>query len=268
MITKPTKLTTSAALAAALSMIATPAAAAELPYVGLSHVGSSDVEVQTGEAETQFNQRRYRGRRYRNRGVDAGDVVAGVLVLGAIAAIVGSGRSRDRNRTRERDRDYRERDDRRDRTTSESRGLENATSICVEQVQRGSERVEDISSARRTTDGWRVAGTLTSGEGWNCWIDNDGRIRSVDFGASEFSSDASGDQWNDDAYARARSGTRTAANGEYVYREEPQTASIDDGAQPAYPGGPLPGEEGYDDAADADGRYTTAQASDFPQRDN
>lgn len=278
MITKPTKLTTGAALAAALTMAATPAAAVDLPYLG-----SSDVEVETGAAEDQNQHRRYRHRRHRDRGVDAGDVIAGVVILGAIAAIAGSGRDRDRDRDRNREVDYPERNDRRDRDerrTYDSRGLDNASEMCVDQVERGDDRVDDISSARRTADGWRVAGTLTSGEGWNCWIDNDGRIRSIDFGAADNSYEANGDyrgsasaapagdQWNDDAYARARAGTRTAADGEYTYRAEADYTPDTNGPQPAYPGGPLPGEEGYGEAADNDGRYTTAQAPDFPQRGN
>ncbi|WP_052768963.1 hypothetical protein [Aurantiacibacter marinus] len=282
MITKPSKITTGAALAAALSMVATPAAAVDLPYIGVS-----DVAVQTGAAEEQ-NQHRYRHRRHRDRGIDAGDVIAGVLVLGTIAAIAGSGRNRDRDRVRDRDyrdRDYRDRDDRRnrdERRNYDSSGLDNAAEMCADQVERGNERVEEISSARRTADGWRVAGTLSGGEGWSCWIDNDGRIRNVDLGVPGYSYEAdanygssasaapAGDQWDDGAYARARATTRTAADSEYTYRAQARYTPENDGPQPAYPGGPLPGEEGYGDASqdEGDGRYATAEAPDFPQRGN
>ena len=287
MITKPSKMTATAALAAALSMIATPAAAVELPYIGSTNVGSAAVEVQTGEAREQ-NQRRRHHRRHRHRNrVDAGDVIAGVLVLGTIAAIAGSSRNRDRDRDRDyRDRDYRDRDYRDDRNEYDSRGMERAADMCVDQIERGSDEVDDISTARRTADGWRVAGTLESGESWSCWIDNDGRVRNVDIGAPSYSSEGNGDarylasaetpagnQWDDNAYARARANTSTAVDGEYVYRDEPRAAPVSNGPQPAYPGGPLPGEEDYDDVAQGgavqgDGRYAASQTPDFRQTGN
>ncbi len=278
MIAQPSKLTTGAALAAALSMVAAPAAAVDLPYLGAA---ASAAKVETGAAADQ-NHHRYRHRRHRDRGVDAGDVIAGVLVLGTIAAIAGAGRNRDRDRDyRERDyrdRDYRESDNRRD---YDSRGLDNAAEMCVEQIERGRDRVEDVSSARRTSDGWRVTGTLTDGAGWNCWIDNDGRIRSVDLGTQDYSYDAdagypssaaaapAGNQWDDNAYARARAGTRTAADSEYAYRAEPEYTPNAADPQPAYPGGPIAGEEEYGNTPEGgDGRYTTAEAPDFPQPGN
>lgn len=273
MLIKPSKFTTGAALIAAFSMTAAPAAAAELPYVGPSHVGAIQHDVETGAAEDQAHHHRWRHRRHRDRGVDAGDVIAGVLVLGAIAAIVGSGND-DRDRNRNRDRDYRERndrDDRNERRDYESNGIERAADMCVEQIERGDDRVEDVSSASRAADGWRIAGTLEGGDGWNCWIDNDGRIRNVEIGSDDFTYDPSlntgsaapaGDQWSDDAYARARSNTRTATDGEYAYREAPRVTPETEGPQPAYPGGPLPGEEGYAEAmasAGDDNTYTSAQ---------
>jgi len=286
MTTKPSKFAIGTALAAALSMGATPAAAVDIPYVG-----SDDAQVQTGAAEEQNQHRRYRrhGYRHRNR-VDAGDVIAGVLVLGTIAALASSSRNRDRDRYRERDRDYRERDyrerdyrnDRRERDNRrdyDSNGIANAADMCVDQIERGSDRVDDVSSARRTSDGWRVAGTLNGGEGWSCWIDNDGRIRSVDIGTPGYSYQGNGDtraasptgqQWDNNAYARARASTATAADSEYAYRDEQQSVPAADGPQPAYPGGPLPGEEGYAEAVqsgavEGDGRYATADAPDFAQ---
>jgi hypothetical protein len=82
--------------------------------------------------------------------------------------------------------------------------MERAADMCVEQVDRGRDRVADIEEARRTPDGWRVAGTLRSGDGWSCWIDNDGRIRNVDIGVPGYSANdgdarlapTAGEQWN------------------------------------------------------------------------
>ena len=273
------KSATIAGLAAALSMTVTPAAAAEMP-----HASSLPAQVETG-APQDANNHRYGYRRYRNRS-GIGDVIAGVAIIGTIAAIANAARGdryRDRYDPRYRDRDYRY--DRRGeydrRERYDSSGMDRAADMCVAEVERGRERVDDIDNATRGTDGWRVSGTLENGGGWDCWIDNDGRIRDVNFGGaySARSSDGgyyadmgkAGQQWSADAYARARAATRTAADGEYAYRTEPAyDVQQDSGPQPAYPGGPLPGEEGYGDAAatddggwEGDGRYSTAQAPDF-----
>ena len=68
-----------------------------------------------------------------------------------------------------------------------------------------------VDNASRTTDGWRISGQLDGGSDFSCAIDNDGRIRSVDLGdgysyndAPQYDEAAPG-QWDDDAYARARS---------------------------------------------------------------
>jgi hypothetical protein len=271
-----------AAMAAVLSLGPTPAAAIDLPAVS-----TRDVAVVTGAAD-DANQHRWRRHRHRDNDIDAGDVVAGVLVIGAIAAIAGAldGPDDDRRYDRDyrdrnyRDRDYRERDGRDDRRGGyESNGLDRAADMCVAQVERGRDRVEEVAEARRTSDGWRVAGTLRNGEAWSCWIDNDGRVRNVDFGAANYSASdrdaryapaASGGQWSDDAYASARASTRTPAQGGYSYRDEPAEAPAPtaDGPQPAYPGGPLPGEEDpYADAPEwqGDGRYSAGEAPDFTQ---
>ncbi len=282
MIAKPNGFSSLAAIAAVLSLTATSAGAVDLPAVS-----TSDVAVDTGAPENA-NQDRWHRRRHRDNDIDAGDVVAGVVVLGAIAAIAGifDGGDNDRRDNRDyRNRDYRDRDNRRGddrddrRGTYNSDGLERAAEMCVDQVQRGDDRVEDVSEARRTTDGWRVVGTLRGGEGWSCWIDNEGRVRNVDIGGAGYSANqgdaapASGAQWSDDAYASARSTTRTPAQGGYSYREQPAGAAAPaaDGPQPAYPGGPLPGEEDpYANAPEwqGDGRYSAGEAPDFTQPGN
>lgn len=264
---RPSKLASVAAIAAALSMTATPAAAAELPRSANTHV-----QVQTGDpgVASQYGYGRYDrygryGRhRHRDRGIDAGDVVAGVVVLGALAAIIGS--NRDRNRDRERYEERRDQvryDEPRDRGY-DSRGIENAVDMCVAEIERYNDRVESVHEARRAPDGWHVAGTLDNGSGWDCQIDNDGRISDVVMGGNGYvtpgdgryyggdASAAGSGQLSDAAYANARAATRTASDADYSYRYEETAPSADD-PRPAYPGGPLPGEEGYDPDWQVDG---------------
>lgn len=273
-----TKLSGTAAAVAALSLAATPAAALDLPVVAApAQVHTIDAENGAPEEANQW--RRYRRHRHHDRGISAGDVVAGVVVLGALAAIIGSSNNdRDRYEPRrgdvryDRDRDF------------GSRGIEGAVDMCVDEVEYRDNRVESVDGADRSASGWNVSGTLDSGERWTCFIDNGGQIRSIDYDSVAYSqapgaaAAASGDQLSDSAYARARASTRTAADEAYAYDDEPLVdLPSDDEARPAYPGGPLPGEEGYDedwqpgdDAADegeweGDGRYTTAHAPDFEQ---
>lgn len=271
MIRKPTTFVSATALAAALSMAATPAAALDMPAVAAP--ADSYVEVNTGDAGEANQWRRYR--RHRHRGVDAGDVIAGVVVVGALAAIIGSASSRNRNRDRYEHRRERVRyDDRRDRNRGyQSRGIESAVDMCVDQVEYRDNRVENVDRADRSANGWNVTGTLSDGERWSCSIDNAGEVRSIEYGATAYSqapAASSRAQLSDAAYRNARTTTRTAADEAYSYESTPASVPADDGPRPAYPGGPLPGEEGYDDnwQVDADledGRYTSAQASDYTQ---
>ncbi len=276
-----------AAMAAALSMAATPAAALDMPTHAASVNADAQVlPVDAGEANQWRRHRDYRPYRHhrnRNRGIDAGDVVAGVVVLGALAAILGSS-----NNSRDRDHDRRQRvryDDPRDRDY-ESRGIESAVDMCVDQVEYRDSRVESVDRADRSARGWDVSGLLENGERWTCFIDNAGQVRSIDYGQTAFSqapaASAAG-QLSDAAYRNARASTRTAADEPYRYEDAPVTTNTRTTVatpRPAYPGGPLPGEEGYDedwqpddnvdveedDAGwESDGRYTTAQAPDFEQ---
>ncbi len=265
---RPSRFASAAAAAAALSMVATPAAAVDLPAPFESAHGYT--HVNTGDAGEADGWRRYR--RHRDRGIDAGDVIAGVVVVGALAALIGSASrsSRDRDRYEERRVRY---DDRRDRGY-ESRGIESAVDMCVDQVEYRDNRVENVDRADRSASGWNVSGTLSDGERWSCFIDNSGEVRSIDYGRAAYQSGAatsSGTQLSDVDYARARASTRTPADTAYSY----DTAPAADEPRPAYPGGPLPGEEGYDEDWQVDGdldsewqddgRYTTAQADDFTQ---
>ncbi|GAA5051927.1 hypothetical protein GCM10023208_12290 [Erythrobacter westpacificensis] len=277
---RPTRLASVAALAAALSMAATPASALDLPSAAVPASVAPQADVLTIGAGEANQWRRYRPYRHRhNRGVDAGDVIAGVAVVGVLAAILSSS-NRNRDRDRYDDRRARVRyDDRRDRY--DGRGIESAVDMCVDQVEYRDNRVENVDRADRDAGGWNVSGSLENGERWTCFIDNSGEVRSIDYGGVAYSSQAPSanatGQLSDAAYSRARATTRTAADEPYSYDEA--LVSEVPGAgdpRPAYPGGPLPGEEGYDedwqvdgDIEDGewvgDGRYTTAQAPDFEQ---
>ncbi|OYX66221.1 MAG: hypothetical protein B7Y88_04810 [Sphingomonadales bacterium 32-64-17] len=259
MIRLPTAVTSLAALA----MAATPAGAVEMPASGAlaPHLSRAMQMEAHGWGYDRYDRYdRYRG--HRNRGIDAGDVIAGVLVIGAIAAIASSARNNSRERYDERypRREPAQADYRRGSRSSES-GIDRAVDICVDQAERGSARVDSVDDASRRPDGWRVSGRMSDGEGWNCWIDNDGRLRSLDFGTANtdygtggrYQSAAASGQLSDEAYSRARAATRYGrANGDYEasgQRTYANSGEIDadlaSGPVPAYPGGPLPGEESY-----------------------
>lgn len=217
------------AIAAAFSLLATPAAAVNLP---------KPVAAQAYDGDALNTERHRRWRRDRDR-IDAGDVVAGVVILGAIAAIAGAAKNR-------RDRDRYERpyplpDGDYGYRRSDSRGIDRAVDMCVGEVERGSERVGSVDSATRSGEGWHVSGELESGAAYSCTIDNDGRIRNVDLGSYGYGTApaeaAPDDQYGDDYYSRARESQRSAE----------------------------PPVDGGVDADLDDGRYETAQAPDFAQ---
>ena len=243
-----------AGFVAAASMTITPAYAAEVTSTGSSDIATSFLSDLNADdafgsstyeetAETAEYHRRYRGyRRYRRNRIDAGDVVAGVLILGGIAAVASAASNnnrRDRYRERERVR-VREREDNRrydqrrtTRSTNSGSGLENAVSMCRNEIEQDV-RVESVDGASRVAEGWVVSGTIFNGSSFTCQIDNNGRISNVDY--SGFAN--ADNQWSDDRYADARA---SLENDRYARADI--DADVDDGPQPAYPGGPLPGEE-------------------------
>ncbi len=219
--------------------------------------------------------RGWRGR----RGASAGDVLAGVAIIGGIAAIASAANNRRRDRDVvivERDRvidrryddrryddrryDDRRFDDRRNPRASGGSGLDSAVSQCLTAIERDA-RVESVDSASRLSEGWIVSGTLFNGSGFTCEIGNDGRISDIDYGgfrgssldvgAQPFERAAEG-QLSEDRYASARAsldGTQRFAVANTPVRTiaqdrptEPLVPITSDNL-PAYPGGPLPGEE-------------------------
>jgi hypothetical protein len=226
--------------AAALAVVASPAAAAETPrapsYAPLSSFAPSAYD---GRADVNawgcWNCGRGGGWRrggwgrggggWRRRGPSAGEVLAGVAIVGGIAAIAAASSNNRRNRTRDvvvvdRDRPpVNQRDfDRRAVTGSQrSGGIDVAVDRCLARVQRDL-RVDSVEVAERTAQGWMVGGVLFDGSDFQCRIDNDGRDINVDYfgmgarsgGLSPASSAPAGNQWSASRYADARRGMAPA----------------------------------------------------------
>lgn len=233
-----TQFKTVALVSAALSMLATPVAAADLPVTS-----QRSAYAKTGYDTAQDTAERHRRWRHRNR-VDAGDVIAGIAIIGGIAAIA-SAASKNNRRDRYDDRRY---DDRRYRDNNprnyQSSNLDRAVNACTSAIERDV-RVDSVDSVSRLGEGWQVSGRLYDGKGFTCSVSGNGRIDRIDYAgdfsgaANDYSSTEPVDdnQWADDDYARARQAQAQVPAGQDAPLVSP------DGPRPAYPGGPLPGEE-------------------------
>lgn len=126
--------------------------------------------------------------------VDAGDVIAGILIIGGIAAVASAASKASKNRRDDRrypdDRDYRDNPDnhnddyrgepgRLDYGAGYSGEMNDAVNRCIDEVNRGSSRVESIDGAERDGRGWRVRGRVNGNSPFTCSLDGDGRIREV-----------------------------------------------------------------------------------------
>ena len=271
---KPTAAVLS--LCAAGSIAATDVAAAELPLpsapVAVDMPGAFDSQAMEADNHRYYP---YGYRRYRRS--TASDILTGVLIIGTVAAIANAASKNSRDRDyRYRDRDYRDRDyrdrDYRDRDYryrerrgdsryDESRGIDRAVEMCVREVERDA-RVDRVDSVERDGNGWEVEGRLYNGEEFSCEIGADGRIEDIEIdgrdvafvGSGEGSNAAVEDrQWDDQRYAQARA---------QMDRAPLPTQSSQ---QPAYPGGPIPGDEVDADLGGDDGRYQTHTAPDFEE---
>lgn len=254
--------TASAVSLAMLGLVAEPVAAAQLAVA--SQAAPAHAVAYDSEAGNVQGWRYPRYRRHSGAHLRTGDAIAGIAILGVVAAIASASSNADRTRTREvyreppvRDRDYdyndRRYNDRRSSGWDRNGGINSAVDLCVGQVERGDDRVDSVDEATRDGNGWRVQGRLGNGDNFTCRLDNEGRIRAIDIGDGYAAYDegapalATGGQLSDEAYRSARAGTRTPID------EKPDAgygadyaATPADEPQPAYPGGPLPGEEGVD----------------------
>ncbi len=247
----------SAATFSAAGLLVPPAHAVQLSRP------ASAPSVYDSHAEDAFG---YRHRHWRRDRVNGGDIVAGVLVLGAVAAIASAASDGDRDRDQYRDRPVPYREPSQPSRSWGQGGIGNAVDLCVDQVERGRTRVDSVDNATRGAGGWRVSGTTSDGEGFSCRLDNDGRIRAIDLGddyAATYGTDDPGGagfaqadgQLSDETYQRARAALRQNG-GTPLPRGYAAPDGVNEnggdadltGPQPAYPGGPLPGEEGYEDS--------------------
>lgn len=202
MARKISKSAAATAVAAAFSLLATPAAAVDLPRVNGAPVAYD------GTAENAQNHRYGGWGRYDND-IDAGDIIAGVVILGTIAAVASAAHNNNRDRYRTRypypDNDYRYRSSRDDGQRFESRGIDRAVDICVGEVERDRGRVGSVDNAARTIEGWEITGQVEGGGTFSCRIGNDGRISDVQVGSYGAGYQPTEDnQWDDEVYARAR----------------------------------------------------------------
>ena len=243
-------LTAASACAAALSL-SLPAAAIEMPQ---APPVSANQAVTAYEGEVAHNHRW--DRRWRRDRVDAGDVLAGVLILGTVAAIA-SAASKDRDREERvppppyRDDSYGYQSNTYER---DGRGLDRAVDMCVDEIERGQDRVAGVDGANRTGDGWTVSGGLEGGAGFTCRIDNMGRIRAIDIGGSRADyAPVENTQYADDVYARAR--TAQAGN----YAEPGVLPQGEEDTRPEWNPEPPPLPSGDD------GRYGASRSPDFEQ---
>jgi len=267
------------ALAGALAgttFFASPAAAAPLPTAGLGAPAAAfghgrfdhsrfDPASVAADWRCRWGCGGEHHRGYRRNRVDAGDVLIGAAIIGGIAAIASSANRRQRDRDvvivdrdvrqreynpryNERPADYR-RDDRRavPRRSAGTSGLDSAVDQCLTRIERDV-RVESVDNVERTGAGWLVSGALFNGSGFQCRIGNNGQIDGIDYSGSFSIAPAAGygdraaGQWPDQRYADARLAMGGAARPDTVRAQDP---SIQQSAErvPAYPGGPIPGEE-------------------------
>jgi hypothetical protein len=195
----------------------------------------------------------------RNR-IDAGDVLLGAVLIGGIAAIAAANNLRARDRevvVVERDRDWRHDwrrhdDQRNQRRGNGSAGLDSALDQCLARIERDV-RVDSVDRVERNGDGWLVSGALFNGSPFRCQVGRDGRIEDIDFGGFAWGAAAGAaervdGQWSDDRYASARAaigGTvrpdMAVSEANMAIRRAPGPSA--DAPMPAYPGGPIPGED-------------------------
>ena len=225
-------------LACAVAALAvSPAQAVELPRVApATKAEYSTTTVLENGADTAEYRRHYRYRRHHRDRVDAGDVIAGALIIGGIFAVLSASNNN--------------RNDRYDRDDFEDNAFDSAIDSCVDRVDR-EQRVGTVDNVGRTRNGYSVSGTLASGSPFSCEVSGAGRVIGVNYGYGSVSYQAGGDtygdpQFSDDAYARARANTYST----------PSTYSTPDtSAQPAYPGGPIDGDQQYSDDYYGDTSY-------------
>ena len=174
------------ALAASLSVIASPALAARVYLPVILDRSGAQVTVPAVQSASEHRDWGSWGGRQRDN-VSVGDVLTGVLIIGGIAAIASaaSRSKRDRENTTYRYPNqqgegarYGEPVPQRSWNGSD-RNIDRAVDACVSSVERGELRVGTVDSVGRIDDGWRVSGRMSSGSEFSCSVDRDGNLRGV-----------------------------------------------------------------------------------------
>lgn len=222
------------AVLAALSLTATPVAAAELPTASRYEPARATSDYGWG----------WGGHRHRYRHRDrtsAGDVLGAVLVLGTIAAVANAASKANRARGYPYPAPYPYPDRRGDYRPDRPQGLERAADMCLAEVERDA-RARDVTRVERNASGWLVTGELADGAAFTCSIGADGRIERVEVGGraqdlSGYEERSEPENLRDYPAPEARSGSENLRD---YPSAEPQAEDADG---PAYPGGPLPGDE-------------------------
>lgn len=183
---KSNRLWVGTAVIAGLSLIAAPASAGGRGHYGRHHQGRDHAST--------------------------GDVIAGIMVLGAIAAIASEASSKDRPEYSESDVDL-------PQSGYRASGMDRATDMCVAEVERGRDHVQDVDSASRSAAGWFVSGSMADGRAWTCRIGADGRNATVEvedgyhagLDPTPQQQGVAAGQYNDAYYTRARAALGSVA---------------------------------------------------------
>ena len=229
-----TKALAAPAILAAASLTAIPAVAAELPT-------SRHAPVASASHYGPYYGGHWGGGYRHRRGSSAGDILGGILILGTIAAVASAASKA--NRTRSYPQPYPYPDRRGDYRPQGPQGLEGAADLCMREVERNA-RAREVTRVERSASGWLVTGAMADGAAFSCSIGADGRIDRVDVGgraqvlgdnAPQYDTapqSGTDRQYDDERYRSARADIDSGADG-----------AVHSGPQPAYPGGPLPGED-------------------------
>jgi len=212
------KLAAATAVAAALSLVAAPAAAAQLPRVaGQGQPWNAEALDVEGHGH-----RGHHGGWHDDDDwdIDGDDVVAGALILGGIAAIVGIANSA-KHRSPPPPEPYPDpepypEDAGYQAPVSEpayrSGGMADAVDRCVAEIQVSAGRVSTVDAASRNAAGWRVSGQLEDGAGYWCAIDNSGQISEIGGSGIALGEPVAQNQHDDAYYTRARASKAAAAS--------------------------------------------------------
>lgn len=220
-------LAAATAVAAAFSLVATPAAAVDLP-----RLAESPQAARAGALDAE--NRRHRGHWDDDDDwdVDGDDILAGVLILGGLAAIAGIANSgRDRPESYPDPEPYPDEAEYQAPARDErypGGGMAAAVDECVAEVEAGRGAVGSVDRASRSGEGWYVAGELEGGTAYACWIDGSGRVTDIEAGEFDAGYEPpAGEDAGDLALAPVRKQAVEAGNGVAGY-EVAQAAALQD----------------------------------------